>query len=178
MTTPTLAPAEIARCRAEEDAARRSPRYVPPPPPHRPNPDVSGPRRVGADPALAGFRAQIKAHRARLGRSQEDCAADCEMDHSLLSRLESGHRTPTRAAIGKLATGMRLTNAERDQLLVAADYKPDDPAALLADEPVVTALYQALRRGGLAPAVGDALRAAVGSATALAAMTVATEGEE
>lgn len=169
MTVPVLTPEEVARFRAEEAASRTPGRYVPAPPPHRPNPD--------ADPALAGFRAAIRGHRERLRWSQEDCAARCGFDHSLLSKYETGHRPPTRAGIGKLATGMRLTPAQRDALLVAADFKPDNPAALLADEPVVTALYQALTRGGLATAGGDALRAAVGGAVALAQATT-PQGKE
>jgi transcriptional regulator with XRE-family HTH domain len=138
--------------------------FAPQPPAPRPNPD--------ADPALAGFREALRGHRQRLGWSQEGAAAMCDMDHSLVSRIESGHRNPTRAAIAKLATGLRLTPAERDHLLVSAMFRPEDPAALLADEAVVARLYQVLRHGGLAGGIAEALRGAVAHATALAVATV------
>jgi transcriptional regulator with XRE-family HTH domain len=143
--------------------------FAPQPPAPRPNPD--------ADPALAGFREALRRFRDRRRWSQERCAFECDMDHSLVSRLESGGRTPTRAAIGKLATGLRLTPAERDELLCAAQFRPDDPAALLADEAVVARLYQVLRHGGMAGGIADALRGAVGHVTELALATVKS-GEE
>jgi transcriptional regulator with XRE-family HTH domain len=82
------------------------------------------PRPPDADPALAAFRALIKAHRDARRWSQERLAAEAEMDHSLVSRIESGQRNPTREALGKLATGLRLDRERTEALLLAAGYLP------------------------------------------------------
>jgi transcriptional regulator with XRE-family HTH domain len=91
------------------------------------------------------FRRLLKRHREGRRWSQERLAAEAEMDHSLVSRLESGQRSPTREAIGKLARGLELSSEQKDRLLIAAGYFPDRPEHALADEPDVIRLYQILR---------------------------------
>lgn len=71
------------------------------------------------------FRRLLKAHRERRRWSQERLAMEAEMDHSLVSRLESGQRGPTRDAIGKIAAGLELTPHTRDDLLMAAGFLGD-----------------------------------------------------
>ena len=62
-----------------------------------------------------------------------------------MSRLESGQRSPTREAIGKLARGLDLPAEQKDRLLIAAGFFPEQPENALADEPAVTRIYGILR---------------------------------
>jgi transcriptional regulator with XRE-family HTH domain len=103
MATPALTESTRALFRAEMAAPR-------------PNPD--------ADPALADFRALVKAHRDARRWSQERLAFEAEMDHSLVSRIESGQRNPTRDAIGKLARGLELDRERTEALHLAAGLLP------------------------------------------------------
>ena len=80
--------------------------------------------RVPSGASSEEFRGLLKRHREARRWSQERLAAEADMDHSLVSRLESGQRCPTRDAIGKLATGLELTVATRDALLMAAGFLP------------------------------------------------------
>lgn len=112
MTVPVLTPADIAACRAEEEAEARRPRPTMP----RAHPD--------ADPALAGFRVLLRRHRDARRWSQERLALEAECDHSLVSRIESGHRSPTRDVIGKLAVGLDLDQAATEKLYLTAGYLP------------------------------------------------------
>src|SRR5215218_2894769 len=73
------------------------------------------------------FRALLKRHREARRWSQEKLASEAEMDHSLVSRLESGQRSPTREAIGKLARGLDLPTEQKDRLLIAAGFFPEQP---------------------------------------------------
>lgn len=59
--------------------------------------------RVPSGASSEEFRGLLKRHREARRWSQERLAAEADMDHSLVSRLESGQRCPTRDAIGKLA---------------------------------------------------------------------------
>lgn len=91
------------------------------------------------------FRALLKRHREARRWSQERVANECAIDHSLVSRIESGQRNATREAIGKLVVGLDLTPDEGDALLVAAGYMPTAPESTIRDEPDVQALYRLLR---------------------------------
>lgn len=79
----------------------------------------------GAAERLAAFRGLLKRHRDARRWSQERLAAEAEMDHSLVSRIESGQRHPTRDALGKLATGLELDRGRTEDLLLSAGYLPD-----------------------------------------------------
>lgn len=87
------------------------------------------------------FATQLKAHRDRRNWSQERLSIESEMDHSLVSRLESDQRTPTRGAILKLSLGLQLTPQDRDRLLMLAGYMPIDATSLLVREPALAAIY-------------------------------------
>ncbi len=52
------------------------------------------------------FRALLRRYRDRRRWSQERLADESEMDHSLVSRLETGGREPTRGSIAKLCAGL------------------------------------------------------------------------
>ena len=91
------------------------------------------------------FRRLLKQHREARRWSQERLAHEAEMDHSLVSRLESGQRSPTREAVTKLARGLELAAEQKDQLLIAAGYFPERVENVLIEEPTVRALYTFLR---------------------------------
>ena len=92
----------------------------------------------------------LRHYRQRLGVSQERAAEMADLDHSLISRLESGRRTLTAYSLDAIARGWQLTPAERDQLALAAGLAPTDPLALLAGEPAVAALYRYLHDADVA----------------------------
>src|SRR5919199_2811290 len=83
------------------------------------------------------FRALLKRHREARRWSQERLAAEAEMDHSLVSRLESGQRSPTREAVAKLARGLELSDEQKDRLLIVAGYFPEHVENALIEEPAV-----------------------------------------
>jgi transcriptional regulator with XRE-family HTH domain len=113
------------------------------------------------------FRRLVKMHRAARNWSQERMAAEAEMDHSLVSRLESGQRYATREAINKLACGLGLLPADKDRLLIAAGFFPDNPENAVADEPSITRLYRLLRDKTLPEEKRTALRALLDNITAI-----------
>jgi transcriptional regulator with XRE-family HTH domain len=114
------------------------------------------------------FRALLKRHREARRWSQERLASESEMDHSLVSRLESGQRSPTREAIGKLARGLDLPAEQKDRLLIAAGFFPEQPENALADEPAVTRIYRILRDEQTPQPVRDNIRALLNSLTEIA----------
>jgi transcriptional regulator with XRE-family HTH domain len=114
------------------------------------------------------FRALLKRHREARRWSQERLASESEMDHSLVSRLESGQRSPTREAIGKLARGLDLPTEQKDRLLIAAGFFPEQPENALADEPAVTRIYRILRDEQTPQPVRDNIRALLNSLTEIA----------
>lgn len=72
------------------------------------------------------FRATLKRHREAQRWSQERLAYAAQMDHSLVSRIESGQRNPTRDAIAKLSAAMELPESQRDRLYLLAGFTPPD----------------------------------------------------
>src|SRR5918998_689743 len=104
------------------------------------------------------FRALLKRHREARRWSQERLASESEMDHSLVSRLESGQRSPTREAIGKLARGLDLPTEQKDRLLIAAGFFPEQVENVLIEEPTVRAIYTFLRDDEPPQPVRDNLR--------------------
>ena len=83
------------------------------------------------------FGVQLKALREARRVSQSKLAERAEFDHSYVSRLESGARTPTREAVERLAGALGLSQGEQDSLLAGAGFLPRDVASLLSDEPVI-----------------------------------------
>jgi len=117
----------------------------------------------------AEFRAHILGLRQARNRTITQAAEAAGLDGSTVSRLERGERAPTRETIAHLARGYGLTTAEHDALLILGGFTPADPAALVADEPDVAALYRALRGDVLDSATKDRLRRLIAAALALAA---------
>ena len=120
-------------------------------------------------PSDERFRAQIKEYRDRHSWSQERLAEEADMDHSLVSRLESGQRTPTREAVGKLGDGLRLGDGQRDMLLVLAGFAPDDPANFLAlhEEHALADVYRLLSDPQVSATTKEQLRAQIGGLVSL-----------
>lgn len=87
---------------------------------------------------LKGFREARKV-------SQSKLALRAGFDHSYVSRLESGARTPTRDAVDQLATALELTGIQHDELLVSAGFLPREISSLLSGEPEVTEVLNLLQ---------------------------------
>jgi transcriptional regulator with XRE-family HTH domain len=87
--------------------------------------------------ASVEFGVLLKGLRETRRVSQSKLAERAEFDHSYVSRLESGARTPTREAVERLAGALELSQFDQDSLLAAAGFLPRDVASLLSDEPVI-----------------------------------------
>lgn len=71
---------------------------------------------------MSGFGATLRRFREDRGLSQSRLAERAGFDHSYLSRLERGDRSPSRGAVNDLAVALACTDAEHDTLLMAAGY--------------------------------------------------------
>ena len=99
----------------------------------------SGARQGNCSMAHGGndFGALLKRCREARHVSQSKLAEKARFDHSYVSRLESGARTPTRDAVDRLGEALALDQIERDALLAGAGFLPRDVTSLLASEPVI-----------------------------------------
>lgn len=103
--------------------------------------------------------AQLLKQFREVGRvSQSRLAEIAGFDHSYVSRLESGNRTPTREAVAKLADALQLTPEQRDSLLASAGYMPQRVESLLADEPVLTEVLRLLQSRDVPEAIRHDVR--------------------
>lgn len=107
------------------------------------------------------FAAALRHAREDSRLSQSRLAAKAGFDHSYVSRLESGTRTPTRDAVVRLAAAMMLDETERDSLLAAAGFMPDRIENLLASEPIIGEILGLLQSRAVPTDVRDDLRTAV-----------------
>ena len=107
---------------------------------------------------IGDFGAALKRYREAKGVSQSKLAERAEFDHSYVSRLESGARTPTREAVDRLATALGLARAEQDALLAAAGFLPRDVSSLLSDEPVVSEVLDLLQNEDVPSAYRENMR--------------------
>jgi len=78
------------------------------------------PIRDAAEP----FGAELRAMREARRFSQAELARRAGVDHSFISRLESGSRKPSRKMVALLAEALELERALRQRLFVAAGYYP------------------------------------------------------
>lgn len=72
----------------------------------------------------ARFAHALSTARVARGFSQAEMAHRCGLDHSFVSRLEAGKRTPSRETVAALCAVLDSTWAEQCQLFTAADYLP------------------------------------------------------
>lgn len=108
--------------------------------------------------AAQPFSELLKLYRDSSRVSQSRLAEIAGFDHSYVSRLESGNRTPTREAVAKLAAALDLEPEQRDNLLAAAGYMPQRVESLLAGEPVLSQVLQLLQRHDIPEAVRGNVR--------------------
>lgn len=79
------------------------------------------------------FGRELREQREALRFSQSKLAEHAGFDHSYVSRLESGARTPTRDAVDRLAEALGAGDAAKDRLLAAAGFLPDDATSLVPE---------------------------------------------
>jgi transcriptional regulator with XRE-family HTH domain len=110
------------------------------------------------DRADCGFGVTLKRFRETRRVSQSKLAERAGFDHSYVSRLESGARTPTRDAVEQLANAMELEQVNRDELLAAAGFLPGEVSSLLSGEPEITEVLGLLQNNQVPEAYRDSMR--------------------
>ena len=108
--------------------------------------------------ATSNFGMTLKRIREAGRVSQSKLAERAGFDHSYVSRLESGARTPTREAVIQLAEALGLDMAGQDSLLAAAGFLPREVSSLLAGEPEVNEVLSLLRDEALPEAYRSNMR--------------------
>jgi transcriptional regulator with XRE-family HTH domain len=94
---------------------------------------------------MSAFAAVLKTYRTACRTSMSQLAIEAGFDHSYISRLESGHRAPTREAVNRIATALGLDAPARDHLLASAGYLPKRTAHVFTGEPVLAELLDLLQ---------------------------------
>ena len=110
------------------------------------------------DRADVGFGATLKRFREARRVSQSKLAERAGFDHSYVSRLESGARTPTRDAVEQLAKALELEQINRDELLASAGFLPGEVSSLLSGEPEITEVLGLLQNAMVPEAYRDSMR--------------------
>ena len=106
----------------------------------------------------AAFGSTLKRFREARRVSQSKLAERAGFDHSYVSRLESGARTPTRDAVEQLAKAMELAQVNRDELLASAGFLPGEVASLLSGEPEITEVLGLLQNAQVPESYRDSMR--------------------
>ena len=105
-----------------------------------------------------GFGVALKQFRETSRVSQSKLAERAGFDHSYVSRLESGARTPTRDAVEQLSNALELGRVQQDELLAAAGFLPREVSSLLAAEPEITEVLGLLQNSHVPVAYRDSMR--------------------
>ncbi len=105
-----------------------------------------------------GFGVTLKKFREARRVSQSKLAGRAGFDHSYVSRLESGARTPTRDAVEQLAIALELEPLSRDELLASAGFLPGELSSLLSGEPEITEVLGLLQNNLVPEAYRDSMR--------------------
>lgn len=105
-----------------------------------------------------GFGLALKGFRENRRVSQSKLAERAGFDHSYVSRLESGARTPTRDAVEQLAIALDLDHVQQDELLAAAGFLPKELSSLLTGEPEITEVLGLLQNDAVPGAYRDSMR--------------------
>lgn len=102
----------------------------------------------------------VTLKRFREGRrvSQSKLAERAGFDHSYVSRLESGARTPTREAVQQLSRALELERVNQDELLASAGFLPSEISSLLSDEPEITEVLGLLQNHQVPEAYRKSMR--------------------
>jgi len=104
------------------------------------------------------FGNALKHYRELARVSQSKLAERAGFDHSYVSRLESGARTPTREAVIQLADALGLDTKARDDLLAAAGFLPQEVSSLLTSEPELSELLHLLHNEAIPEPVRKIMR--------------------
>ncbi len=105
-----------------------------------------------------GFGKVLKRFRESRRVSQSKLAERAGFDHSYVSRLESGTRTPTRDAVEQLARALELDRVQQDELLASAGFLPREVSSLLAGEPEITDVLGLLQNDEVPEAYRESMR--------------------
>lgn len=124
------------------------------------------------------FGALLKSLRERRKVSQSKLAEEADFDHSYVSRLESGARTPSREAVDKLGKALQLKQQQLDSMLAAAGFLPHDFSSLLEDEPIVGEILDLLQDEAVPSDYRDGLRALLHLLVQLARFAVRNEAAQ
>lgn len=95
------------------------------------------------------FGVALKRFREARRVSQSKLAERAGFDHSYVSRLESGARTPTREAVQQLAEALGLERLQQDELLASAGFLPKEVSSLLSSEPEITDVLALLQNSSM-----------------------------
>ena len=104
------------------------------------------------------FGSALKHLRETRRVSQSKLAERAGFDHSYVSRLESGARTPTRDAVQQLSQALELERVQQDELLAAAGFLPREVSSLLSSEPEITEVLGLLQNNQVPEAYRDSMR--------------------
>jgi transcriptional regulator with XRE-family HTH domain len=107
---------------------------------------------------IEGFGPVLKQFREARRVSQSKLAERAGFDHSYVSRLESGARTPTRDAVEQLAMALGLERVQQDELLASAGFLPREVSSLLSSEPEITEVLSLLQNDAVPIAYRDSMR--------------------
>ena len=104
------------------------------------------------------FGSTLKGFREVRRVSQSKLAERAGFDHSYVSRLESGARTPTRDAVQQLSQALELERQQQDELLASAGFLPREIYSLLSGEPEITEVLGLLQNNQVPEAYRDSMR--------------------
>lgn len=124
------------------------------------------------------FGGTLKFLREACRINQTKLAELADFDHSYVSRLESGERLPTREAVERLATALKLGKTEEDKLLAAAGFVPRDVASLLNGEPILNEILEILQDDNVPNTYRDNLRLVLGNLAAMARGSLTEESPQ
>jgi transcriptional regulator with XRE-family HTH domain len=104
------------------------------------------------------FGSTLKKFREARRVSQSKLAERAGFDHSYVSRLESGARTPTRDAVQQLSQALELERVQQDELLASAGFLPREVSSLLSGEPEITEVLGLLQNNQVPEAYRESMR--------------------
>lgn len=110
------------------------------------------------DRADVRFGSTLKRFRELRRVSQSKLAERAGFDHSYVSRLESGARTPTRDAVDQLSHALELEQVNQDELLASAGFLPRAVSSLLSGEPEITEVLGLLQNDDVPEAYRNSMR--------------------
>lgn len=104
------------------------------------------------------FGYTLKRFRETRRVSQSKLAERAGFDHSYVSRLESGARTPTRDAVQQLSEALELERVQQDELLASAGFLPREVSSLLSGEPEITEVLSLLQNAQVPEEYRESMR--------------------